>query len=224
MANVLSPILRPVSSDLRGRALWVRWAGFTALGELVGFAAPALAGVLITRAVSGLEGAAGPLLTLLVLVVAGSFEGAALGYAQWLVLRRVIPAITWRAWTGATAGAGVLAWLLGMLPNTLQDAAGLGLGALIGLWVLVAPVILFSIGVAQWLVLRRHVARAWRWVPANALGWLLGLAATFAGAALIDAAMPAALAVAIGVASGVLMGLVVGLVTGALLVRIADSR
>lgn len=224
MASVLSPILRPVSPGLRGRALWLRWAGFTALGELVGFAAPALAGVLITRAVAGLDGIAGPLLTLLALLAAGSLEGAALGYAQWLVLRRVIPAISWRAWTGATAGAGLLAWLLGMLPNTLHDAAGLGMGALIGLWVLVAPVLLCSIGVAQWLVLRRHVARAWPWAPVNALGWLLGLAATFGGAALIDAATPAALAVAIGVASGALMGLVVGLVTGALLVNIADSR
>lgn len=159
MASVLSPILRPVSSGLRGPALWLRWAGFTAMGELVGFAAPALAGVLITRAVAGLDGAAGPLLTLLALLAAGGLEGAALGYAQWLVLRRVIPTILWRAWTGATAGAG-----------------------------------------------------------------LLGLAATFGGAALIDAATPAALAVAIGVASGALMGLVVGLVTGALLVNIADSR
>ena len=204
--------------------LYCRWVLATALGELVGFLAPAIAGVVMTRVVIGMEGWLAPLLTLIVVVAAGSLEGAALGYAQWLVLRRALPAIGWRQWTGATALAGVLAWVLGMTPNTLVDALGLGSGALLLAWLMAAPGILLSIGTAQWLVLRRHVARAGLWIPANIAGWILGLAATFGGASLISETMPIALAVAIGVASGVLMGIVVGLVTGLALLALVRRR
>lgn len=200
--------------------LYRHWVLATTLGELVGFLAPAIAGVVMTRVVHGLEGFVAPILTLVVVVAAGSLEGAALGFAQWLVLRRALPVIGWRQWTGATALAGVLAWVLGMTPNTLVDALGLGTGALVAAWMLVAPGLLLAIGTAQWLVLRRHVARAVLWIPANVLGWILGLAATFLGVALITETMPFIVAVAIGVASGVVMGLVVGLITGAALLAL----
>lgn len=204
------------------RGLWGRWALATTLGELVGFLAPALAGVLVTRAVAPMGGAAAPLLTFGVLVAAGSLEGAALGFAQSRVLREAVPTIAWQRWTGATALAGVVAWVLGMLPNTLADLLGLGLGALLALWAVVAPGLLLTIGVAQWLVLRRHLPRAALWIPANALGWTLGVGATFLGATLITETMPPALAVAIGVASGVAMGMVVGVITGWALVRLVS--
>lgn len=214
MATTSSAVHNYNSRPRSGWALWRGWVLATTLGELIGFLAPALAGVVVTRALMGMEGLAAPLLTFVVLVAAGSLEGAALGYAQWRVLRHAVPAIGWRAWTGATALAAVVAWIMGMLPNTLMDATGLGMGVLIVSWIVVAPVLLLTIGVGQWLVLRRHVARAALWIPANALAWTLGVGATFLGASLVTETMPLLLAVAIGLAGGVAMGLVVGCITG----------
>ncbi|MGI9516433.1 MAG: hypothetical protein ACR2NP_05285, partial [Pirellulaceae bacterium] len=34
-----------------------------------------------------------------------------------------------------------------------------------------------SVGVLQWLVLRRQVPRAWTWVPASALSWIIAIPA-----------------------------------------------
>ena len=59
---------------------------------------------------------------LLVLVVGGIVEGAALGGAQALVLRRVLPGFRVNAWVGATAGAAGFAWLLGMLPSATHSS------------------------------------------------------------------------------------------------------
>jgi hypothetical protein len=153
-------------------------------------------------------------------VAAGSVEGAVLGYAQWRALRLALPAVGWREWMGATAMAAALAWALGMLPNTLMDAAGVGAGGMIAAWVIVAPAILLSIGVAQWLVLRRHLPRAALWVPANIVGWILGLAPTFIGPALASETTPVWMLAAIAVASGLAMGCIVGGVTGWALLRL----
>jgi hypothetical protein len=200
--------------------LWRCWALATALGELAGFAAPTLAWAVVARAVAGMGAPAAALLTLAVLVAAGSIEGAVLGYAQWRALRLALPAVGWHAWTGATALAAALAWALGMLPNALVDAAGVGVGGMIAAWVIVAPAILLSIGVAQWLVLRRHLPRAALWVPANIVGWSLGLLPTFIGPALVSETTPLWAMAAIAVASGLAMGCIVGGVTGWALLRL----
>lgn len=73
---------------------------------------------------------------------------------------------------------------------------------------------------AQWLVLRRHVPRAGLWVPANAIGWSLGVGTSILCASLVSETMPLRAAALIGLASGVAMGVVVGGVTGWALVRL----
>jgi hypothetical protein len=45
---------------------------------------------------------------------------------------------------------------------------------LVALGVLAGGLLLASIGLAQWLVLRRHVAGSAVWVVANALAWVAG--------------------------------------------------
>lgn len=37
------------------------------------------------------------------------------------------------------------------------------------------------LGLGQWLVLRRHVARPGRWIVANAIAWALGMVVVFWG-------------------------------------------
>ena len=96
------------------RVRWRRWVVVVAVGELVGFAVPALVGIL-TRDAS-------PRAQLVLMPAAGLVEGAMLGLAQAVVLRRAWPALQARRWVVATSVAAALAWFLGMLPSTTHDA------------------------------------------------------------------------------------------------------
>jgi hypothetical protein len=98
--------------------------------------------------------------------IGGAACGAALGAVQWLVLRRRLSLS--RSWIVATS--------LGM-------ASGLALGvALLGTSTAGSVLLLRGvstgvlIGLAQWVVLRGSVPRAWVWVPTIAGGWALGWA------------------------------------------------
>ena len=195
-----------------------RWVLATSAGELAGFAVPTAAwGACAT---AGLGDAA----ALPVLVAAGAGEGAVLGFAQSRALRRDLPAVRPRAWVLATAAAAAVAWLAGMAPTASGELLdGLDTAELSALWAASVAVMLCSIGVAQALVLRRHVEGAATWVAANVLGWLAGLPLPFLALALAPE-HPAALRAAIAVASGLLMGLTVALVTGAFLVRLLRRR
>ena len=96
--------------------------------------------------------------------------GLVTGVMQYGLLRRTLPRMG--GWVLATLGG----WLLGMLlvallsrlvkPDILSRSFDLAL-LLMG----------FSIGVVQWLLLRRRLPRAGWWVAASLLGWgLLALA------------------------------------------------
>jgi hypothetical protein len=192
--------------------LWRRWTVATTLGETVGFAVPALVGGL-AYALAVPDAATVPLA-----VVAGMTEGAILGCAQMRILRRELDGFAGRAWVGATAAAAALGWAVAMplgvygssLPTAMLVAAAF----------IAATVLLGAVGAAQWLVLRRFVATAWLWVPANALAWLLGLAFPFAALSLVDEGDPAALVVMAGLAGGLAMAVVVAAATGLALVRL----
>jgi len=92
--------------------------------------------------------------------------GLLIGLLQYLLLRRYLPRMVW--WIPATVLGWALPLLLGLasvgwLPALAIDPVWSGaLGfALIGA----------SIGVCQWLVLRRRIHRATLWVLASILGW-----------------------------------------------------
>lgn len=97
--------------------LWLCWTVATAVGELVGFTIPAIAGA----AAAWLQ--AGQLAMASALVLAELGEGAMLGLAQWLVLRHPLPSLTRRSWVAATALAAGFAWIIGMLPSTIGELA-----------------------------------------------------------------------------------------------------
>jgi hypothetical protein len=187
-------------------------------GELVGFTAPALAGT------AGYAlGVPDPLM-LPPMVAAGAVEGVALAFAQSLVLRRELPGFRTRAWVVATAAAAAFAWTLGMMPSSLGNYAEEHPGLLIAAAAVLGPVLLNSIGVAQWLVLRRHVRHAPWWIVANAGAWLVGIAAVFAAMALVQEGDPAWRIGLMGVVGGVCMGAIVASVTGFALVRLLRNK
>jgi deazaflavin-dependent oxidoreductase (nitroreductase family) len=184
-------------------------------GEFLGFCAPALAGALI--AVNGVP-------TLPVLVLAGCLEGMVLGYSQAWVLRQRFPALSTRRWVAATSVAAALAWLLGMLPSTLQETWSNWPGPAVAIaGLVVGGTLLSCMGVAQWTQLRRHVPRARPWIIGTTLAWSLGLLAFFAVTSpLWQPGQPPVVVAAVGVLGGLCMAIVMAAVTGLTLVHILD--
>ena len=126
---------------------WRKWAILTGLGLFLGVIAR------FTLSVSGLE----------FLGVAAS--GASFGWAQWLVLRQLITRAGW--WVLASAVGAQLAGSLAI--ELMLFGGGTAFSNAAGGTVLGA-----SVGIGQWLVLRRHVRRAIWWVPASTLGGAAG--------------------------------------------------
>ena len=205
---------RPIRATpaLRGRALLSTWFTTVTVAEFIGFAVPAAVGAL-TAAMS--PGVAVP-----ALLAAGAVEGAMLGSGQAAVMRRALPGLPGRLWIAATASAAVLAYAIGLTPSNLAIGTWpLPLTAVLG--AIGGVVLLASIGTAQWLVLRRHVARAGRWIWATAVAWAAGLA-VFLGFAmpLWQPGQSLWLIVGIGVVGGLLMAATTSLITGATLTRL----
>jgi hypothetical protein len=166
------------------------------------------------------------------MTVTGVLEGAVVGLAQWFVLRSAIQGVGRRPWVIATILGAVIAWFFGSIPMTLANlsqqpasaaasepsqgvvlllAAGMGL---------VAGLIL---SVAQWRVLRRHVEKAWLWLPANALAWAAGMPLIFGAVDLAQKAGSALGAIMVMIAGIALAGAVVGAIHGIALLSLSRS-
>ncbi len=195
--------------------VWRRWVVATTLGELLGFLIP------VAAVAAGADQAPGPV-PLLLMVLAGAGEGTVLGWAQSRVLRPLLPGLSMTAWTARTAAAAALAWLVGMAPSTL----GAGFddwspGVRLAVGVPAAVLVLLSIGVAQWTVLRRVLPGSARWIGWTAAGWLAGLA-VFVGVAppLWHAGQGVVQVALVGALAGVGMAATMAAVTGWGLVRL----
>ncbi len=195
-----------------------RWLVATLVGDTLGFLVPAL----VAAAAHDWR----PELFWIIMAVAGTVEGLVLGAAQSLVLGREFLGFSRTAWTLATGLGAGFAWSVGMLPSTAyplwQDWS---LWVVVPLGVVLGLLLLVSIGLAQWLVLRRHVARSRTWVPVNAGAWLLGLALMLAvGMPLWQEGQSTAVVVGIGGAAGLVMATTVAVVTGWWLGRLVAPK
>lgn len=191
---------------LAGGTLARRWIAVVTPGEFAGFAVPALAGAATAGAAAIVQVPA--------LVAAGAVEGAVLGLAQATVLARALPGLPRGRWVAATALAAALAYVAGLLPSTASMTDWPALPA-IAVGVVLAVVLLGSLGTAQWWVLRGLVPWARRWIGVTAGAWLLGLA-VFLGftTPLWQEGQPGVVIAVIGVAGGALMAVTTSAVTG----------
>ncbi len=206
-----------------GRGFWLQWVLATAIGFIIG---GAISGVLVLAAETQFANVTSPWTGAIALAtadaVAFGLHGAALGSAQWLVLRNVIARPG--GWVVATAGGWAAA---GIVSGILGGAFG---GALTGVgpdYGYIGVVIAYASGFAslllpgfvQWLALRRQVERAGWWVLAQALSILAAIAVAFPAMLVAGRAMgwefPSAQAWGF---AGVLAGLIDGAITGAVLV------
>ncbi|MEU4450250.1 hypothetical protein AB0F44_02915 [Nocardioides sp. NPDC023903] len=193
-----------------GRSWFVRWTVTVTVAETLGFIAPAFIGTITT----GLPTYA----ALPALLAAGAVEGAVLGWAQVTVLRRAVPGVNVLRWVMLTAGAAVVAYLLGTVV-TLAAAGSESVRIVVS--ALCGALLLASIGGAQWIELRHHVARAVTWIPVTAVAWLLALGVFLAIATpLWHEGQRVWVAIMIGVGAGAVMAFVQATVTGWWLVRL----
>ena len=214
-----------------GAALWRRWVLANALGEMVGLGGTLALGALVIPRLDQLAGVTAVLLSFAVAVASGAIEATVIGLAQWYAMRPWFRAITRRAWWLATLAGALVAYVLGYLPSTLMS-----LGEESGAEAMAEPpqavVLLLAAGLglvggavlsaAQWLVLRKHVAHAGWWLPANMAAWAVGMPLIFWG---IDAAMllPSPVwGVLLFAAVLLVMGALVGAIHGLALVRLAQ--
>lgn len=217
-----SAIVLRMREPARFLSTWIAaMLGFEALGFGLAFSLGfVVQAIVLADAPAGTELARPATIGLALLV--GAVEGTTLATGQWLLLRRRIPQLRWRSWAGATAIGGALPWALGMALGTSLESAPPAW--LIGVGFVVTGLVFGGIlGACQALVLRRHLRIARRWIAANALGWMVGLAATYVASALIDEQSPVALALVLGLAAGAAMALLPALLTG-LVLQHASTR
>jgi hypothetical protein len=224
------PAAHPVATPGAGgrERLWRRWVVANAWAEVVGLGISGAAAALVLPRTSGttpsVVGGA-----VLIVLVAGLVEGGTVGWAQHRVLRAALPGLTLRRWVGATVLGSLVAWTLGMLPSTALGMADVGsvemsateppltlqllFAAALGL--VAGPIL----GGAQAVVLRDHVTGAWRWLPANAAAWAVGMPLVFLVAGGVPPASHPALVVAVIAVTLAVVGAVVGAIHGAVLIR-----
>lgn len=219
------------------RTIWRRWVVANGLGEFIGLTSTmAMVAGLFSANDSLSLGAA--LIAAAGVALAGAVvEGVVVGLAQVSVLRRAIPGFAWPPWVIATSIGALVAWLLGMMPSTFFQAMAKGtevaasaapfdppLILQLGLAVAMGAALGPFLGVPQWLVLRRHLPRAGRWVLANSVAWAAGMPMIFLATGLIQPGWPNA-AIFAAIAVGCLAaGLVVGAVHGIWLVRMLAEK
>jgi len=195
-------------------ALLRRWICWVSVGELAGFCVPTAAATLLADLP--------PVALLGAMVVAGAAEGTVLGWTQARVLREALPAASGHRWVALTAAGAALAWFCGMLvPTAYETWHHWPVPVQLALLAVLATVLLTSIGMAQWLELRRHVKHAGRWVGASALAWALGLGAFSAvSTPLWQPGQSTALIIAIGLLGGLGMAVTMAVTTGVVLQRL----
>lgn len=149
---------RPDEVPLRSKPAWfvVEWT-----------MAASMAMVIIMGAWTVLGRGAGARLQMRLVLLMPLLAGIVIGALQWMLLRRRLP-LGW-SWVVVSAASMVVPALGILVPAVMMYAVQLWFVTLttpfgfafIGAWM----------GLAQWFVLRRHVAFALFWVPASALAW-----------------------------------------------------
>jgi hypothetical protein len=217
------------------RTLWLRWVAANGLGEMFGLGLTFAVGAAIISRMGDQQNLTAILVAFLVAIASGAIEATIVGLAQWWAMHPWFPMISRRAWWLGTLVGALLAYVMGYMPSTLmslgeqasqsqaavaEPAQWIVLLLAAGLGAVGGAVLSF----AQWLTMRKKVARAFLWIPANMLAWMVGMPIIFWG---IDAAQRlSGLFWQILFMAGVLLlaGLVVGAIHGAFLVRLANSK
>jgi len=219
-------------NDKRGLSLWLRWVLANCLGEAVGLGATFAIGFALFSQMGEPQGVLPAIGMALLMTSSGFLEGTVVGLAQLLAMHQRFLQVPRRAWVSATIVGALVAWFLGSIPMTLTSLSSPGQQAA-GPEPQAATILLMAgvmgafaglvLGFPQWLALRRVVAGAWLWMPANCLAWALGMPMVFSAIDLAQRGGSAAWAVTTMAMAVAITGAVVGAVHGLALVRLASQ-
>ena len=211
-----------------------RWVLANTVGEVLGLGGTGLLGWLLVGRSGDPSAVPAILGAFAVAVLSGALEATVVGLLQHRAVVPWLPSLSRRSWWWATLWGALTAYVLGWLPSTVMSVVAVEQG---GPPVAEPPQWLVLVGAAglglvagavlawaQALVLRHHVTRAWRWVPANMLAWAVGMPIVFLGMDLAFRAEGAAPRAAVLVATLALTGAVVGVTNGSFLVRMVPPR
>ncbi|WP_280369998.1 hypothetical protein [Nocardia wallacei] len=201
-----------------GKRTGRRWFVAVVLGGFLGFLAPVVA--------SAVTSAADPGVTAAAIVLAGGVEGVVLGRFQATVLRSAVPRLRTGRWVAATVAGVMVAWAMGLIPMWFGERIARWPNSVQVPFVVTAGLVMvFSVGVAQWNVLRHFTDRAELWIWANAVGWIAGLVAFAAVTVpLWEPGQSAGEAMVLGALGGSAIAVAVAAVTGAFLPRVLNER
>jgi hypothetical protein len=113
------------------------------------------------------------MLTTVFLAAFGTVLGAAIGFTQWLMLRQHVHKAGW--WVPASA-VGWIIWCLGIVIATaLTQSNGTASEVRLAndIIVIATGAIGLTVGVSQWIVLRRRVRSSGWWILASIVGWAI---------------------------------------------------
>jgi hypothetical protein len=209
---------------------WKKWVLACGTGAFLGITAAAALAIAHRMLLGEPASNADRILYLFFMLLAGTLEGSILAYFQYRLIGKIFPEIAWKQWLAYTIAATLIAWMLGILPSlfltgngatdpTLQPStlACYSMAALMGL------LLGALFGYFQWLPLKGLRKEAMLWIPANALGWAVGMVFVFLGATWTEAITSWPFALLASALSGMAGGLSVGAIAGFFLLRIARS-
>jgi len=155
------------------RTLWW-WLSIVVIAASGGFIPPAVA---MTYSVTeGWDGGG----QFVLLILAGLFQGFALGIGEVIALRRgPVRVPVWR-WIIVTTFAMGLAWLVALLPGSFAKLDWSNPAVLVGTIAAVLLVVLI-VPIAQWTILRSRVHDAWRWLLIMGVATALGVGSLLSG-------------------------------------------
>lgn len=157
-------------------------------------------------------------------LASGLVGGTALGFFQWLVIRRFAPEIADWKWIIV----GTFSWAVGFsigfpigesIPGHSYLAGSLG-GSSGG----ISGGLLLGLG-HWWFVLRHRIPNSSRWIVASTLGWGLGftLCFTFLLGAALESGVSYPVSIVIAAFAGTFPGILGGGITGIMLMRLLST-
>ncbi|MEQ8705941.1 MAG: hypothetical protein RIC19_18575 [Phaeodactylibacter sp.] len=207
--------------------IWKRWMLACGSGEFLGIVAAAAIAIGYQLLLGEPSTPSDRMLHLFFMLLAGVIEGGILAYFQYRLIGKLFPEIAWKQWLSYTIAAAVSGWMLGIQPvllitgNGATEAMAAPSPAVYYSMAALTGLLLGTLfGYFQWLPLKGLRKEAMLWIPANALGWAVGMVFIFLGASLPDEAMAWPLILLPGAMGGILGGWSVGAITGFFLLRI----
>jgi hypothetical protein len=157
--------------------------------------------------------------------LAGVGEGAVLGVAQGVMLRRFFTGLHLGPWILMTVLIAVFGWAAGSAVSIFGNVDANAPAVEPRFWSVLPFTIFFGLfagalfGLAQSVVLKRAAEESHWWIYANAAGWAVAIPVVYWAASLDYSGHGLWAVIAIGTAAGLIAGAIVGAVTGIALLK-----